>query len=132
VLGLAVSGYLTLERYTGGAVACVVGSGCTAVQDSEYSELAGVPVAVLGLVAYGVLLAAALLPDLPGRLLGLFTALVGVGFSGWLTYVELAIIEAVCSWCVASQVIIVLALAAAVLRIAAAGGLDGARRAEPS
>ena len=67
VAGLAVSGYLTAVRASGDDPACVVGGGCQTVQESEYSELAGIPVAVLGLVAYAALLVAALLPGPLGR-----------------------------------------------------------------
>ncbi len=132
VAGLGVSGYLTAVRASGGDPACVVGGGCTTVQDSEYSELAGIPVAVLGLVAYGTLLVAALLPGPLGRALGLFTALVGVGFSAWLTYAELVLIEAICAWCVASAVLITLALVITALRAAAGRETGGsARRSAP-
>jgi uncharacterized membrane protein len=122
VAGLGVAGYLTAERAAGDDPVCVIGGGCATVQDSEYAELAGVPVAVLGLLAYGALLVAALAPGAFGRALGLFTALVGVGFSAWLTYVELFVIDAICAWCVASAVLIVLALALAAARARAGAG----------
>jgi len=131
--GLAVSAYLTAVRAAGDAPSCVVGGGCKTVQESEYSELAGIPVAVLGLLAYGALLVAALLPGPPGRALGLFTALVGFGFSAWLTYAELVLIEAICAWCVTSAVLITLALVLTVVRAAQGGsGREGsARRSGP-
>jgi uncharacterized membrane protein len=78
-------------------------------------------VAVLGLVAYGALLVAALLPGPVGRALGLFTALVGVGFSAWLTYAEVVLIEAICAWCVTSAALITLALILTAVRAARAG-----------
>lgn len=134
VAGLAVSGYLTAVRASGDDPSCVVGGGCTTVQDSEYSELAGIPVAVLGLLAYGTLLVAALLPGPLGRALGLFTALVSVGFSAWLTYAEFVLIEAVCAWCLTSAVLVVLALIITALRAGAGGGREpegSARRSAP-
>ena len=76
VAGLAVAGYLTMVRLEGDSPSCIVGGGCKTVQESEYSELAGIPVAVLGLLAYVGLLAAALLPGPLGRALGLFVGLV--------------------------------------------------------
>ena len=121
VAGLAVSAYLTAARAAGASPVCVVGGGCSTVQESEYSELAGIPVAVLGLLAYAALLAAALLPGPLGRVTGLFTAIVGVGFSAYLTYLELFVIEAVCAWCVASAVLIVLALVITILRARVGG-----------
>jgi uncharacterized membrane protein len=134
IAGLGVAGYLTAVRASGDEAACVVGGGCQTVQESEYSELAGVPVAVLGLVAYGALLVAALLPGPMGRALGLFTGLVGVGFSAWLTYAEIVLIEAICTWCVVSAVLITLALILTAARAAVAGrGPEGSgRRSAPS
>lgn len=125
VAGLAVSGYLTAIRASGDDPVCVIGGGCQTVQQSEYSELAGIPVAVLGLAAYGGLLLAAVLPGPLGRALGLFTAIVGVGFSAWLTYAELVLIEAICAWCVASAVLITLALILTAWRAARASSDPG-------
>lgn len=130
--GLGVAGYLTAVRASGGDPACVLGGDCTTVQESEYAELAGVPVAVLGLLAYGALLVAAILPGPLGRALGLFTAIVGVGFSAWLTYAEIFLIEAICAWCVASAVLITLALILAAARARVAATREGtARRSAP-
>ena len=74
------------------------------MQSSSYAELAGVPVALLGLIGYAAILAAALLP---GETAGSrrLIALVGFGFSLYLTYLELFGINAICQWCVASAVI---------------------------
>jgi uncharacterized membrane protein len=115
--GLGVSGYLTAVRYSGDQPVCLVGGGCHTVQQSEYSELAGIPVAVLGIIGYAALLVAAILPGQLGRALGLFTALVSFGFSAWLTFAELFIIDAICIWCVTSAVLITLALVVAVARV---------------
>lgn len=131
VAGLAVSGYLTAIRAAGDDPVCVIGGGCHTVQQSEYSELAGIPVAVLGIVAYATLLVAALLPGPLGRTLGLFTAVVGVGFSAWLTYAELVLIDAVCAWCVSSAVLITLALILTAWRAARAGS-DRGETEDPS
>jgi uncharacterized membrane protein len=119
--GLGVAGYLTSVRLAGHAPVCVVGGGCRTVQESDYAELAGIPVAVLGLVGYASLLVAALLPGQLGRAVGLFTALVSFGFSAWLTFAELFIIEAVCAWCVTSAALVTLALVLCVLRAMAPG-----------
>ena len=103
VVGLGVSGYLTAVRAAGDSPTCVIGGGCHTVQPSEYSELAGIPVDCLGLAAYAGLLVAAILPGQAGRALGLFTAVVSFGFSAWLTYAELVLIDAVCAWCVTER-----------------------------
>lgn len=133
VAGLGVSAYLTAVRASGDAPACVVGGGCQTVQESEYSELAGIPVAVLGLLAYAGLLLAALLPGPAGRALGLFTALVSFGFSAWLTYAELVLIDAVCAWCVTSAALVTLALILTAARAVLGGGRGegSARRSAP-
>jgi uncharacterized membrane protein len=131
VAGLGVSGYLTAIRAAGDDPVCVIGGGCHTVQQSEYSELAGIPVAVLGIVAYAALLVAAILPGPLGRTLGLFTAVVGVGFSAWLTYAELVLIDAICAWCVSSAVLITLALILTAWRAARAGS-DRGETADPS
>ena len=54
--GLAVAGYLTWVHFDDGALVCGAGGGCETVQESEYAEIAGIPVAVLGLGAYAVVL----------------------------------------------------------------------------
>lgn len=118
LLGLGVAGYLTVVRAEGESPTCVIGGGCHTVQSSEYSELAGIPVAWLGVAAYVGLLLAAFLPGQAGRALGLFTAVVSVGFSAWLTYAELVIIDAVCAWCVTSAILVTLSLVIAVMRAA--------------
>jgi uncharacterized membrane protein len=123
--GLGVAIYLTVVRAQGHSPTCVIGGGCATVQKSEYSELAGVPVAWLGILAYLSLLASALLPGQPGRALGLFTGLVGIGFSAWLTYVELEIIDAICAWCVTSAIIITIAFILTVVRASLGGASPG-------
>ena len=104
--GVAVAGYLTWVHYAGLEPVCVGGGGgCERVQSSRWAELAGIPVAVLGLAGYVGILASLALPEEPGALVAAFLALVGFGFSCWLTYVEIAKIDAICQWCVASAVI---------------------------
>jgi uncharacterized membrane protein len=133
VLGIGVATYLTVVRAEGDSPTCVIGGGCGTVQKSEYSELAGIPVAWLGLAAYVGLLVAAILPGPLGRALGLFTAVVSFGFSAWLTYAELFIIEAVCAWCVTSAVLVTIALVITILRAASPSPTRGgtARRSAP-
>jgi uncharacterized membrane protein len=117
VVGLAISGYLTAVRLMGESPSCVIGGSCAAVQSSRYAELAGIPVAVLGLFGYGALLVSAILAGPAGRLLGLLAGLIGVGFSVWLTYVELGAIDAICPWCVTSAVVVTIAAGVALWRV---------------
>ena len=116
LLGLAIAAYLTYVHYAGIEPICAASGGCERVQSSSYSELAGVPVALLGLLGYAGILVAALLPGEGARLATAWLAVVGLGFSLYLTYLELFEIEAICQWCVASAVIMALLAALTVLR----------------
>jgi uncharacterized membrane protein len=108
VLGIAIAGYLVYVHYAGVAPICNIAHGCEKVQSSKYAELAGIPVALLGLIGYVGILAALLAPGETARLAAAAIALVGFGFSAWLTYLELARIDAICQWCVASAVLMTL------------------------
>jgi uncharacterized membrane protein len=105
VLGIAVAGYLVYVHYADIDPVCNIAHGCHKVQTSEYAKLAGIPVALLGLLGYVTILAALLVPGEPARMVAALTALVGFGFSAYLTYRELFTIDAICQWCVASAVL---------------------------
>jgi uncharacterized membrane protein len=118
VAGLAVAGYLTYVHYAGLDPVCAGGGGgCERVQNSSYAELAGVPVALLGLIGYGLILASLAVPGELGRSAGVLLALVGFGFSAYLTWVELFDIDAICQWCVASALLMTALAAATVARV---------------
>ena len=117
VAGLGVASYLTYVHYSGTPPACTFGQSCLKVQTSVWSKLDGVPVALLGLIGYVLILGTLLAPDREEtRLATLGLTLVGVGFSGYLTYRELFSIHAVCEWCAASAVILTLLLVGAAWR----------------
>lgn len=105
VLGLGVAGYLTYIHYAGIEPLCNIAHGCVKVQTSEYAELAGIPVAVLGLGGYVAILVALLVDGEWGRMAAALFALVGFGFSAYLTYRELFTIDAICQWCVVSAIL---------------------------
>ena len=117
--GVALAGYLSWIALDPEAEAECSGVGdCLAVQSSEYSEVAGIPVALLGLAMYATLAALYALrrlgpwrddPAAEPRPLGVWCfalALAGTGFSAYLTYLEIFVIEAICIWCVGSAVLI--------------------------
>ena len=111
IAGLVVASYLTWAHYAEASVLCVAGGGCERVQSSEYAEVAGVPVSVLGLAAYAAVLAL-IAWDAPWpRLAAAALALVGALFSVYLLVVQLFVIDAVCIWCLANDVVIAPALA---------------------
>jgi len=103
-----------------GTLACGTG-GCETVQLSPYSRFLGVEVALYGVVGYLLMLfislAALQRPGDDRRLPRLLTLIsgVGVGFTVYLTYLEFAVIHAICRWCVGSAVIITLLFLAALL-----------------
>jgi len=113
--GMMISAYLWMFKH-GYVGALVCGSGgCETVQLSPYSKFLGVDVALLGFLAYGALLGLALLGLQPAwqerrepARLTLLLAAGGVAFAAYLTGLELFVIHAICRWCVASAVIIVI------------------------
>jgi uncharacterized membrane protein len=114
VLGALIAGYLTWVHFAELEPFCVGGGGaCERVQSSPYARLGGVPVALIGLAGYVSILASLALPD---RSVTAFLALVGAGFSAYLTYLELAVIHAVCQWCVASAIVMSLLAVTSVAR----------------
>lgn len=115
VLGLLVAGYLSAYKlgFIGG-LTCTVGH-CEQVQASPWSVLLGLPVSVWGFGAYAALLALSILGLQPrfvhDRRIALAitgVSLVGVAFSGYLTYIEAFVIEMWCQYCVISAIIITL------------------------
>jgi uncharacterized membrane protein len=117
LVGLGLAAYLHYVRATGGTIACTSG-GCETVQASRYAELLGVPVAALGAAAYAGILASAFRADDLALVGGATLALVGVCFGAYLLYVQLAVIGAVCEWCVASDAVMSVLARLTVLRLA--------------
>lgn len=115
-IGAGIAAYVTYARYTDATIACSTG-GCEAVQSSDYAELLGIPVAVLGLGAYLVLLATSFSKGDLARMTGAVVAVSGVLFAVYLLYAQIFLIDAVCQWCVASDALISLLAVASVLRL---------------
>ncbi len=120
---MGITAYLSYEKLSGGEPTCVIGGGCATVQNSDYAALAGIPLSYLGLITYLVLLSSAFIPGFPGRMIAFVVALCGVAFSAWLQYAELFLIKAVCPWCVASFIVMVISFIIAITRIVRAGDL---------
>jgi len=107
VIGLGVASYLTYIHYAGIKPVCTAGESCTKVQTSIYSKLAGVPVALMGLIGYIAILGSLLAPENEtSRLATMVLTVVGFAFSAYLTYRELFSIHAVCEWCASSAAIL--------------------------
>jgi len=105
LLGIGDAGYLTYVHYSGTKPLCTFGGGCETVQTSRWATLDGVPIAILGLIGYiAILLSLAIRHEL-ARAAAFGIAVVGFGFSVYLTYRELFTIKAICQWCVGSAVL---------------------------
>ena len=111
VLALAaagVSAYLVTVHYSGGPIACFAGTSCEFVQTSAYSEIGSVPLSALGLAAYLALAAGAAwrgeLAAVGSFALGLATGI----FAVYLIVVQTAVLDALCSWCLATDAIALL------------------------
>jgi uncharacterized membrane protein len=118
VVGLGIAGYLTYVHYAGISPVCEIAHGCEKVQTSGWSKVAGVPVALLGLLGYAAILVAVLMPGETALTAAAGLAVVGFGFSAYLTYREVFTIEAICIWCVASAVVMAALAALTVARLA--------------
>jgi uncharacterized membrane protein len=120
MMGLAAAGladalYLVWVHVTASAIACPIGS-CDVVNASAYAKIGNFPVAGLGAIGYLGLLAVSALawraeePSERRRWVALALAgsLAGVGYSIYLTYLELYVIKAICFYCVISAIVVTL------------------------
>lgn len=115
LLGLLIAVYMYLYKIGKiGSLVCGTG-GCETVQLSPQARFLGVEVSLIGILGYAVLLGVALAglqpraagEAWPARLLAVLSG-GAVLFTGYLTYLELFVIHAICRWCVGSAVIILL------------------------
>ena len=104
-------------HYAGGSPVCAIAHGCETVQKSRYAEFAGIPVAVLGLLGYIGILASLTRDDETSRTVTAFISIAGLAFSGYLTYLELFTIHAICIWCVGSAICMLLLTGLSVTRM---------------
>jgi uncharacterized membrane protein len=125
-LGIGVATYIAIADSGGGAPACLAGGGgCETVANSSYSHVAGVNIAIFGIVGYVALFGTAFFVNDLARFGGFAVALSGFGYSVYLTYLEIFKIEAICQWCVASAVLMtILFLLNATRLIGYAGAVD--------
>ncbi len=104
VIGVGLAAYLTYLHYSGGVVPCSIkGNPCSEVQKSVYSKVAGVPVALIGLIGYILIVGSLLMRETEtSRFATAALTLGGFGFSVYLTYREVFSLEKICEWCVGS------------------------------
>ena len=123
VLGIAVSIYMTIYKLTSNDSMCLGSGDCHTVNASRYSEVNGIPVAVIGVIGYAAMLVSLLLETRSdffktnGTMLTFGMSITGFLFSVWLIYVELVLIRALCPFCVTSQVTMTLLFILAIVRL---------------
>jgi uncharacterized membrane protein len=131
-LGIGVATYIAIADSGGGAPACLAGGGgCETVANSTHSHVAGVNIAIFGIVGYvAIFLTAFLVSDL-ARFGGFALSLGGFGYSIYLTYLEIFKIEAICQWCVASAVLMTILFLLNATRLIGYAGTTGGAETVP-
>ena len=123
VLGLFVSVYMTIFKFTENENMCLGNGGFSVVNSSIYAEVYGIPVAVIGVIGYAALLAVLLVETRNsffaenGTLIIFGLALIGFLFTLYLIYVEIALIHALCPFCITSQITMTLFFIISVIRL---------------
>ena len=124
LLGLAVSIYMTIFKLTDNEKMCIGNGGCSKVNSSIYAEVYGIPVAVFGVGGYAVIAALLFMENQNkflkqnGTMLVFGFALIGFLFTLYLIYVELALIHALCPFCVTSQTTMTILFILSIIRLA--------------
>lgn len=125
-LGVAIATYIAIAEAGGDSPVCLAGgTGCRTVAESSYSHVAGVNIAVFGIIGYALLLASAFFANDAARFGGFVVSLGGFGYSVFLTYIEIFKIEAICQWCVSSAVLMTILFGLNALRLIGYAGTDG-------
>jgi Predicted membrane protein len=125
IIGLLDSGYLSYSKLTAINLYCTPGLGnCETVNASQWSYIFGIPVAYLGFATY---LAILLLMIFGKKIrivapyqeyLYFFITLVGILFSGYLTYIEAAVLHTFCQWCLLSAAMMIVLFITSVIKLA--------------
>lgn len=123
VIGLLVSVYMTIYKFTNNESMCIGSAGCSEVNASRYSEINGIPVAVLGVIGYTVILGLLFLEQRPGifqqngSMMFFGVSLLGFLFTLYLIYLEVALIKAYCPFCLTSQAVMTVIFIISVVRL---------------
>ncbi len=104
VIGLVDAAYLTYKHYSGSSLMCNISQGCEQVLTSQYAVVAGVPVALLGVLFYATVLLTSVyfLTNKPGPKLMLLLGLAGFIPTLYLLYLQAFVIRAWCQYCLLS------------------------------
>lgn len=125
VLGLLDAVYLTWVKLTEHEVVCIQGLGnCNTVNQSVYSAWNGIPIALIGALGYAAIILLIYFETKfdflieNGRIIIFGLSLVGVLYSIYLTYLEIAVIKAICPYCVGSATAMMLIFILTIIRLA--------------
>lgn len=104
LVGIVDSIYLTTKHYNASYICSV--NGCEEVLASSYATIFNIPVAILGIIFYSIILLAAITyisqrNKFSLRILTIIPVL-GFLFSLWLVYLQLFIIQSICTYCMVS------------------------------
>jgi uncharacterized membrane protein len=105
LVGLADAVYLTVHHYTAEPVPCSIVEGCETVLTSAYAEIAGVPIAAFGALAYFVAFSLAILTVFGNRSMWLLfgvQSFIMAAVSAYLVYLQGFVIGAFCQFCLIS------------------------------
>lgn len=123
IVGLLVALYLVYFKINPSSALCTGAGDCEAVNASVYSEIRGIPMAVLGALAYAFLIGVLVLESRSsfleewGPLVVFGTALIGVLYSAYLTYIEVAVIHKICPYCVTSAIVMTIIFVLSIVRL---------------
>jgi len=122
-LGLLVSIYMTIYKVTSNNAMCLGSGDCSTVNASRYSEVNGIPVAIIGVLGYLAILVTHYFENRNrffkqnSTLMISGMALTGFLFTVWLIYVEVALLKALCPFCITSQTAMTIIFIIAVMRL---------------
>ena len=122
-IGLLDSLYLTYIKLAHKEALCAGIGDCDVVNTSPYSEIMGIPIALIGAGAYIAILAFLFLEDRPGflgenaKMIVFGLVFIGVLYSAYLTYLEIAVIRAICPFCVLSAIALLILLFLTIIRM---------------
>ncbi len=123
IIGLLVSIYMTIFKLTNNENMCIGSHGCSIVNASRYSELYGIPVAVIGTAGYTAILSVLLLErkfaflQANGSLVFFGLSVLGFLFTLYLIFLEVALIKAYCPFCITSQTTMTIIFILSVIRV---------------
>jgi uncharacterized membrane protein len=121
LIGLADAIYLTVEHVSGRSVRCTIVKGCSEVLSSPYASFRGIPLALIGAIAYFTVFSLATLAAFGYRTAGKMLAFVVAGMllvTLWLVYLQAFVIKAFCQFCLLSALLtLVLAFLVAAARL---------------